>query len=181
MKVDGAFNGQEISVTPLIGKLRLHVQGYVDKENFFISPLKHKDVILAAPWFDRIATNMEFPIRKVLFCYKGKELTLYVNSAGNTIPVVPTQVFDKVQKSSFSCYMVFIKESKESACALKESCGETKDASKMYELLNEFQNVFTDDNASELPPTKGQDDHTKELLPGSSPLNKLPYRVSQAQ
>ncbi|MCO5588831.1 hypothetical protein L7F22_042791 [Adiantum nelumboides] len=81
MKADGAFKGQEVSVTPLIGKLRLHVQGYVDKEDFFISPLKHEDVILGAPWFDRMADNMKFPERKVIFSYRGNELTLDVNSA----------------------------------------------------------------------------------------------------
>ena len=52
VKSDGAFKGQEVSVTPLIGKLRLHVQSYVDKEDFFISPLKNEDVIIGAPWFD---------------------------------------------------------------------------------------------------------------------------------
>ncbi|MCO5581830.1 hypothetical protein L7F22_035719 [Adiantum nelumboides] len=29
IKVDGAFIGQDVSVTPLIGKLRLHIQGYL--------------------------------------------------------------------------------------------------------------------------------------------------------
>ncbi|MCO5572996.1 hypothetical protein L7F22_026758 [Adiantum nelumboides] len=100
---------------------------------------------------------------------------------GSTIPIVPTQVFDKVIKSSISCYMVFVKESKEGACVLKESCSETKEKSEMSDLLNEFQDVFTDDIPNELPPTRGQDDHTIELLPGSSPSNKPPYKVSQAQ
>ena len=49
VKVDGAFKGQEVSITPLIGKLRFHVQSYLDKEDFFISPLKHEDVIIGAP------------------------------------------------------------------------------------------------------------------------------------
>ena len=31
IKVDGSFQVQEVSVTPLIGKLRLHIQSYVDK------------------------------------------------------------------------------------------------------------------------------------------------------
>ncbi|MCO5555547.1 hypothetical protein L7F22_009092 [Adiantum nelumboides] len=48
MKADGAFIDQDMSITPLIGKLRLHIQGYVDKEYFFISPLRHEDVILKA-------------------------------------------------------------------------------------------------------------------------------------
>ncbi|MCO5604293.1 hypothetical protein L7F22_058458 [Adiantum nelumboides] len=126
------WKGQEVLVTLVIGKLRLHVQGYVDKEDFFISPLKHEDVILEAPWFD-------------------------VNSAGSTIPVVPTQVFDKVIKGSISCYMVFVKESKEGAGVLKELCSETKEESKLYELLNEIQDVFTDGIPSKLPSTRGQD------------------------
>ena len=72
-QADGAFKEQEVSVTPLIGKLRLHVQSYVDKEDFFISPLKHQDVILGAPWFDRMATTIKFPERKICFSYRGKE------------------------------------------------------------------------------------------------------------
>ena len=39
VKVDGAFEGQEVLVTLLIEKLRIHIQAYVDKEDFFISPL----------------------------------------------------------------------------------------------------------------------------------------------
>ncbi|MCO5567903.1 hypothetical protein L7F22_021599 [Adiantum nelumboides] len=65
MKADGAFIGQDVSVTPLIGKLRLHIQGYVGKD-FFISALKHQDVILGAPWFDRMAAFIKFPEGKSL-------------------------------------------------------------------------------------------------------------------
>ena len=63
IKVDGAFKGKEIvkvdkslkwkefSITLLIGKLRLHAQAYVNKEEFFVSLLKHKEVFIGAPWF----------------------------------------------------------------------------------------------------------------------------------
>ena len=37
IQADGAFKGKKVNVTPLIGKLRLHMQGYVDKEDFYIS------------------------------------------------------------------------------------------------------------------------------------------------
>ena len=47
----GAFEGQQVPVTTLIGKLRLHIQDYSDSEDFFISPLVHQDVILGMPWF----------------------------------------------------------------------------------------------------------------------------------
>ncbi|MCO5571091.1 hypothetical protein L7F22_024823 [Adiantum nelumboides] len=119
MKVDEAFIGQDASVTPLIGKLRLHIQGYVDKEDFFISPLKHEDVILGAPWFDRLAASIKFLERKISFKFRKKD---------------------------------------------------------MYTIAQE-----SDDIPGELPPKRGDDDHMIELIPGSSPPNKPPYRVSQAQ
>ena len=107
---DAAFKGKEVLVTPLIGKLQLHIQGYVDKEDFYISPLKHKDVILGALWFDCVHAHMKFLERKVLFTYKGKDYALTCNSTGSTIPIVALSTLDKVIKNSVSCYMVFVKE-----------------------------------------------------------------------
>ncbi|MCO5596537.1 hypothetical protein L7F22_050602 [Adiantum nelumboides] len=52
---------------------------------------------------------------------------------------------------------------------------------ELSNFLNEFQDVFIDDIPGELPPKRGDDDHMIELIPGSSPPNKPPYRVSQAQ
>ena len=57
----GAFEGQQVPVTPLIGKLRLHIQNYSDSEDFFISPLVHQDVILGMPWFHRLYAKLQFP------------------------------------------------------------------------------------------------------------------------
>ena len=62
----------------------------MDKEDFFISPLKHEDVIIVAPWFDYMAATMKFPERKVLFTYRGKDMSLDVNIVGKTIPIIHT-------------------------------------------------------------------------------------------
>ena len=37
----GAFEGHYVLITPLIGKLRFHIQNYSDSEKIFISPLVH--------------------------------------------------------------------------------------------------------------------------------------------
>ena len=42
----GAFEGEQVLVTPLIDKLHLHIQNYFDSEYFYISPFFHQDVIL---------------------------------------------------------------------------------------------------------------------------------------
>ena len=48
-------------MTPLIGKLCIHVQDYVDQEEFYVFPLSVEGVILEAPWFHRMAALLEFP------------------------------------------------------------------------------------------------------------------------
>ncbi|MCO5583590.1 hypothetical protein L7F22_037503 [Adiantum nelumboides] len=91
MKADGAFINQEVSVTPLIGKLRLHIQGYVDKEDFFISPLKHEDVILGAPRFDRLAASIKFPERKISFKFREKDMYINAQESGGKPIAIPME------------------------------------------------------------------------------------------
>ena len=43
-ELEGAFEGQQVPITPMIGKLQIQVQGYVDNENFYISLFKHANV-----------------------------------------------------------------------------------------------------------------------------------------
>ncbi|MCO5577871.1 hypothetical protein L7F22_031706 [Adiantum nelumboides] len=181
MKADGAFVGQDASVTPLIGKLRLHIQGYVDKEDFFISPLKHEDVILGAPWFDRLAASIKFPERRISFKFREKNMYIDAQESGNTIPLVHTHAFDKSIKSSISVYMIFVKDSLSDVNKTQVHESGSKEDLELSKFLNQFQDVFIDDIPGELPPKRGDDDHAIELIPGSSPPNKPPYRVSQAQ
>ncbi|MCO5613478.1 hypothetical protein L7F22_067755 [Adiantum nelumboides] len=181
MKADGAFINQEVSVTPLIGKLRLHIQGYVDKEDFFISPLKHEDVILGAPWFDRLATSIKFPERKISFKFREKDMYINAQESGSSIPLVNHQAFDKSIKSSISVYMIFVKDSLNGVDVTQVNENGMQVDLELSNFLNQFQDVFIDDIPGELPPKRGDDDHMIELIPGSSPPNKPPYRVSQAQ
>ncbi|MCO5559028.1 hypothetical protein L7F22_012620 [Adiantum nelumboides] len=153
MKADGVFIGQDASVTPLIGKLRLHIQEYVDKEDFFISPLKHEDVILGAPWFDRLAASIKFPERRISFQFREKNMYIDAQESDSLSDVNKTQVNES---------------------------GSQEDL-ELSNFLNQFQDVFIDDIPGELPPKRGDDDHAIELIPGSSSPNKPPYRVSQAQ
>ena len=138
IQADSAFKGQKVNVTHLIGKLHLHMQGYVDKEDFYISPLNHEDVILRALWFDRVKATMKFPKREVLFTIQGKAYALKCNEAGHTIPVVVSSTFAKGIKSSISCYMVFVKEHVQSSSELNVFKSETKENLAMSKLLQEF-------------------------------------------
>ena len=42
LNAKGAFQGQEIPVTSVIGKLHLHINNYSNSEDFFVSGYRHK-------------------------------------------------------------------------------------------------------------------------------------------
>ncbi|MCO5609714.1 hypothetical protein L7F22_063946 [Adiantum nelumboides] len=164
-----------------IGELRLHIQGYVDKEDFFISPLKHEDVILGAPWFDCLAASINFLERKISFKFMEKVMYINAQESSSSIPVVNDQAFDKSIKSSISAYMIFVKDSLNGVDETQVNENGMQVNLELSNFLNQFQDVFIDDIPRELPPKSGDDDHMIELILGSSPPNKPPYRVSQAQ
>ena len=104
-------------------------------------------------------------------------MSLDVNSASNTIPIVHTQAFYKVINISLSCYMVFVKGISDDACVLKNASYETKEEIEMFNFLKEFQDVFTNGILEKLSPKRGQDAHSIDIIPASSPPNTPPYRV----
>ncbi|MCO5611602.1 hypothetical protein L7F22_065856 [Adiantum nelumboides] len=59
--------------------------------------------------------------------------------------------------------------------------GSLKVDNDLHSFLNEHAELFIDDISSELPPKRRDVDHRIDLIPGSSPSNKPPYQVSQAQ
>ncbi|MCO5552450.1 hypothetical protein L7F22_005961 [Adiantum nelumboides] len=77
--------------------------------------------------------------------------------------------------------MIFIKDSLSNVNKTQVNESGMNEELELCKFLNQFQDVFIDDIPGELPPKRGDDDHVIELLLGSSPPNKPPYRVSQAQ
>lgn len=55
-----------------------------------------EDVILGAPWLDRMAASLKFPERNICFKYREKEMTKNAYEMGRIIPLVNTSAFDKL-------------------------------------------------------------------------------------
>ena len=102
----------------------------MDKKDFYISPLKHEDVILGAPWFDRIGATMKFPEKKVLFQFRGKDVILDVKGAKNTILYINDSTLAQGIKSSISCYLIFVKNSHKDSSDLQSETEEDLELSK---------------------------------------------------
>ncbi|MCO5591001.1 hypothetical protein L7F22_044977 [Adiantum nelumboides] len=65
-----ACPGHTEAVTPIIGKLRLHIWSYVDAE-FYIMPLDGCDVLLGIPWMFRVQGIMDAYNKKIIVQSRG--------------------------------------------------------------------------------------------------------------
>ena len=181
LKALGAFKGQEVPATPLIRKLRIHMQTYMDSEEFYVSPLLHQDVILGAPWFHRLYAQLQFPDRVVKFSHLGKEFKIQAGGRGSSIPIVSNNFVSKVMKKSLFEYLIYVKDSPSPNVMHNFENGNENDNANLHLFLQKYDDCFADSIPNELPPARGDDDHRIELVQGSSPPNRPPYRVSLAQ
>ena len=62
----------------------MHVQGYEDHEDFYVSPLTHVDVLLGASWFAHMLATLQYLDRVIAFKHKGRDITIQANDKGNT-------------------------------------------------------------------------------------------------
>lgn len=173
-QADLACPGHSEPVTPILGKLRIHIQSYVDTEDFHIMPLEGCDVLLGIPWCHRKHAVLDTFNRTITLVHRDKTHVLDVKLKGESVPVVSASAITSVMKNHLSAYLIFAKAANE-----VESNVSALDESRIA-FLNKFSDCFSDSLPEELPPERPED-HAIDLIPGISPPNRPPYRVSAAQ
>ena len=108
------------------------------------------------------------------FVHKGQPIQIVAKSKGESISVVNSIVDGKLIKSIVSAYMVFVKENTVDSEVVINIVENQK-----LQFLNQFKDCFSDALLGQLPPERPED-HAIELMPGSEPPNRRPYRVSAA-
>ncbi|MCO5594529.1 hypothetical protein L7F22_048561 [Adiantum nelumboides] len=93
--------GHTEAVTPIIGKLRLHIQSYVDAEEFYIMPLDECDVLLGIPWLFRVQGILDAYNKKITVQSRGRTLILDVKFDKQKAPglLQPLPIPDKPWES----------------------------------------------------------------------------------
>ena len=170
-----AAPGLGVPITPIIGKLRIHVQDYVDSEEFFIMPLDGCDVLLGMPWFHRLKASAQLFEKKIAFTHRGRNIVLDVKLKGDSVLLVSASAISHVIKHHISAYLVFAK-AREEVC---ESNLSSLDEERL-QFLKQYKDCFSEALPRVLPP-QTLEDHTIREIPGTSPPNRAPYSVSAAQ
>ncbi|MCO5600679.1 hypothetical protein L7F22_054794 [Adiantum nelumboides] len=109
--------------------------------------------------------------KKITVQSRGKTLILYVKLKGESIPTVSASAITSVMKKHLFACLVFAREV--SDC--DESNLSVLDTEKSM-FLQQYSDRFSDSLPSQLPPERPED-HAIDLVAGSSPPNRPPYRV----
>ena len=146
-----------------------------------MSFVMHVDVS-GAPWFTRMLATLQYPDRVIMFKHRGRDVIIHANDKGNTIPLISHESFGKAVKKSIFVYIIFVKDSmstNEQLSPLTYPLSKEELLNKAF--LDDYASLFINSILGDLPPSCGDDDHRIEILLGSSPPNKRPYRIYYAQ
>ncbi|MCO5612085.1 hypothetical protein L7F22_066347 [Adiantum nelumboides] len=170
-----AAPGHEVAVTPLIGKLRLHIKGYMGHEEFYIMPLEGCDVLLGMPWFYNHKEVLDSFNKKITLEIKGRKVVLDVKLKGKSTPLVSASAVPRLMKQHISAYLIYVKKRDKTESPNLSSLDVSRRA-----FLDEYADCFSKALPGQLPPER-QEDHSIDLIPGSAAPNKPPYRVNSTQ
>ena len=127
------------------------------------------------PWHFCVHPLPNFRTKSLTFNIKDKTYCIDANAFGSTIPIVSHIAIKKVIKKSIFAYLIFAKERDMSMSEHLSSMEHTR-----LNFLKQYEDCFADSLLATLPPVRPKD-HCIDLIPGSSPPNQPPYRVSLSQ
>jgi len=171
----GAFENQSFKCF-LVKDVRIHIQGYVDHLDFIIGPISGADAIIGINWRRQHMTKIDYESDTISFAKGSCQISICASQPGHMIPIVNHTRISKDVKQCIGIYLLYINpiEEDKSYNVLNNS------NMKRKALIDSYENIFTEDLPSSLPP-KRDEDHRIDIVPGSSPPSRGPYRTSPAQ
>jgi hypothetical protein len=142
-----------------------------------VIPLDGYDAILGIPWLrlNNPEFNWEAGVVSVNIDGRLIELPKYIgNEARDSMLVSSLQFKRLVSQPQDEFGMLFINEIDDSE---KRESGVARVDPRIKAVLEEYKDLFPDDLPSGLPPTRDID-HKIEIIPGSAPPVRAPYRMS---
>ncbi|KAL3680455.1 hypothetical protein R1sor_023411 [Riccia sorocarpa] len=160
-------NGQTENIDSLPRKVELTVGQYRESIEWRVIRLARYDVILGMPWMERYNPQVDWR-RKIV---RAKSWTIFGDRIRSKIQKLPLFVVGTTAIGrSDNCFLGLIREAPS-----EKLDGQIPEY--LENVVKEFMDVFLEDLPAVLPP-KRRIDHKIEVMPGSTPPCKAPYRLA---
>jgi deoxyuridine 5'-triphosphate nucleotidohydrolase len=160
-------------------QVKVKIGKYADTVCLRVAQLPDQEVILGKPWLNNKNPQIDWPSNTVSFNHKKQLVTLQPNKSQETSskPCNLITVQQAKRAANHGCELFLANVQPASEVMAKQS---SQKHPEIQQLLNGFADVFPEHLPKELPPTRSVD-HRIELLPGTTPIYKAPYRLAQTE
>ncbi|XP_073121295.1 uncharacterized protein [Henckelia pumila] len=160
-------SGEELSTRRMVRNLELLLQGQPVVADLIVLPMPEFDLILGMDWMTKNAVVIDFQLRSVLVRPEGVEPFQFEATRGS-------------RRTQFISFMQAKQMVHEGCEAFLASISLTElpprpDISDV-DIVRDFEDVFPDDVAG-IPPDR-EVEFSIELVPGTVPISKAPYRLA---
>ena len=93
----------------MIGKVRVHIQGYLDHLSFMVAPIQGADVILDIPWHKQVSPHIHYNKYVLTLQHEGKDMSISAGVTRGSIPMVSHTQCSKVIKKGVNIFLIFIR------------------------------------------------------------------------
>ena len=168
--------------------VKLNLQSYTDDLTLTAIPLKGYDVILGMPWLEEHNVVLDWKKKGVMFEHNNKmhniEMSNNMKESKNLrINVVKMKKINKMIRKKEVEEIYLIKRNPISSKPLRLNNIDNTKANQNEDvkwIMNEYSDVFPADLPKTLPPHRDVDFRI-DLVPGSNPPAKAPYRMSSVE
>ncbi|KAL3701254.1 hypothetical protein R1sor_019276 [Riccia sorocarpa] len=160
-------NGQTERIDALPRKVELIMGQYQESIEWRVIRLARYDVILWMPWMERYNSQVDWR-RKIV---RTKSWTIFGDRVRSKIQKLPLFIVGTIAISrGDQCFLGLIREAQS-----EKLDGQVPEY--LRSVVHNFMDVFPEDLPAGLPP-KRRIDHKIEVIPGSTPPCKAPYRLA---
>ena len=169
-KVKSAFQGTRFNGISMVSDLSITLGAFTQKRTFLVAPLQSTDVILGIPFRHEHNPAIDYRTHTMKFNFNGQSITLTSDAHDESFPLLSHTQVKRAIRKDHKAFMVYVTEvEQEHPSAL---------STQHHTFLDAYKDCFANDYPPHLPPSRASIDHTIEIIPGSQPPHRAPYRHS---
>ena len=170
-KLKAAFQGTKHNCIHMVKALEYCVGDFVETRDFLVAPLQNCDMILGMPWRHQFNPTIDYDSHKMEFFHEGVKHVLHGDRKLDLEPLLTHTQAKRLLHKDNKQFLVLINEVE--SVESKLSLNQTK-------FLAKFNANFVEDLPPGLPKSRPED-HAIEIIPGSAPTCRAPYRQNQIE
>lgn len=170
-KIKAAFQGTKFNCVHLVKGLQYQLGDFIESRDFLVAPLQNTDLILGMPWRHHFNPNINYKKHILTLTHEGKTHTLQANQKFELEPLLSHTQAKRLARKDNKQFLVLVNEIEAHVEKLSLS---------QEIFLRKYKEIFSEDLPPGLPPSRVED-HTIDLIPGSAPPCRAPYRQNQIE